>query len=93
MHGMPLAAQCLTSEISVLAPVLSGEKAIEWPVAVRQPLAPGYTIYQGTSQQQLMCLPPQCPMGYEITVTTTRQESKDRKTKKPARYQCCQGGV
>ena len=41
MDGMPLAAQCLTSEISALAPVLWGEKAFEWTVAMRQTLAPG----------------------------------------------------
>ena len=54
MHEMPWAAQCLTSEISALAPVLWGEKAFKWTVAMRQALAPGYTIYLKTSQQQLI---------------------------------------
>lgn len=54
MHRMPSAAECLASEISALALVLWGEKAFEWSVVMRQPLAPGYTIYLKTSQQQLI---------------------------------------
>lgn len=52
--GMPLAAQCLISEIPALALVLWDEKVLEQTVVMRQPLALGYIIYLETSQQQLV---------------------------------------